>query len=50
VKNKKVTYNPKGLKRTDNLLRSTQLPQKDIDIRNVKVEVKDNYWLISDKK
>ena len=50
MKTKKVKYNPKGLKRTDNIVPKTSMPKKDLNFQNVNVIIEDHYWKISKKK
>jgi hypothetical protein len=50
MKNKVVTYNPKGLKRTDNVVHKSCKPIKDLSTRNINIVEDGNYWKISKKK
>ena len=48
--NKKVTYNPKGLKRTDNILNKNCTPRKDLATNKISIIIEDNYWKVTKKK
>lgn len=50
MKTKEITYNPKGLKRIDNISPKTAIPQNDLFLKNnVVVTNKDHYWRIEKK-
>lgn len=43
----KITYNPKGLKRVDNVTPKTSLPKNDLTLEDITIKTgKDNYWKI----
>lgn len=47
MKAKKVTYNPNGLKRIDNIVPCSCTLNGDINSNNINIVVKDGYWKIS---
>jgi len=49
VKIKNITYNPKGLKRADNVEKGNCTPKNDLNSQNITITVKDGYWKISKK-
>lgn len=51
MKGKKITYNPKGLKRVDNVTPKTSLPKNDLTLKEIIIKTdKDNYWKIEKRK
>lgn len=38
MKNSKITYNPKGLKRKDNAVLKSQIPKKDLKSDNIVIK------------
>jgi hypothetical protein len=51
LKKKKVTYNPKGLKRKDNVTPPKNVPTKDINIDEIIIDTDtDHYWRIIKKE
>jgi len=51
LKKKKITYNPKGLKRKDNVTPKKHIPEKDIKLEDIVIDTEtDHYWRIEKKK
>ena len=50
LKKKRITYNPKGLKRRDNVSPPKNIPTKDINIDEIIIDTDtDHYWRIVKK-
>jgi len=50
LKNKKVTYNPKGIKRIENITPKSPVPTRDLNLTNILIKNdKDHYWRIEKK-
>lgn len=45
-----MTYNPKGLKRADNVVKCSCTPKNDLNSQNINIDIKDGYWKVSKKK
>jgi len=49
LKKKVITYNPKGLKRVNNVAPVVKRPKKDLNSQNIKIEKSSGYWKVSKK-
>ena len=45
----KIAYNPKGLKRIDNITSKVILPKQDLNPDNIVVKTENHYWKIDNE-
>jgi len=51
LKKKKITYNPKGLKRKNNVTPEKHIPEKDLNLEDIIIDTEtDHYWRIEKKE